>query len=130
MASASYGGTSNQRVIADVFTMELDGSDVQRVTDFGCMSWAPFFIRPRLSRVHGEQTGFANFELFIVDARGEHEPGAESPTPTALMVCHRFPPDGKRLTWTSTRARTASRKSFSRLNDGRPTGNLVWAKTK
>jgi Tol biopolymer transport system component len=90
-------------MIADVWTMKLDGSDKKRVTDFKSMSWAPF------SHPSGDyfiftsnKFGFENFELFIVDAKGEHEPVRVTFTPgfDGLPV---FSPDGKKLCWTSGR---------------------------
>lgn len=91
-------------LIADVWTMKLDGSDQKQITDFGSMSWAPyqhpsgeyfFFASNKL--------GFENFEVFIVDARGEKEPvrvtysdGFDGlPVPS---------PDGRQLAWTSSRS--------------------------
>lgn len=90
-------------LIADVWTMKLDGSDQHRVTDFGSMSWAPY---PHPSGEYlfftSNKYGFGNFELFIVDTAGTREPvrvtwtdGFDGlPVPT---------PDGRRLTWTSNR---------------------------
>lgn len=95
--------------IADVYTMKLDGSDVQRMTDFDCMSWAPYF-HPSGDYVifTSNKLGFSNFELFVVDARGEREPVRVTFTDgfDGLPV---FSPDGKRLCWTSNR--TADGKS-------------------
>ena len=62
-------------VIADVWTMKLDGSDKRRVTDFKSMSWAPYFHPSGDYLIFtSNKLGFENFELFIVDAKGEHEP--------------------------------------------------------
>ena len=88
---------------ADVWSMNADGSDQRRLTDFGCMSWAPFY-HPSGEYVifTANKLGFENFELFIVDPEGRKEPvrvtftdGFDGlPVPT---------PDGKGLAWTSTR---------------------------
>jgi Tol biopolymer transport system component len=89
--------------LADVYTMRLDGSDRRRLTDFGAMSWAPYF------HPSGEycifttnKHGFKNFELYIVDALGEHEPVRVTYTDgfDALPI---FDWQGKRLSWTSNR---------------------------
>ena len=96
-------------MIADIFTMKLDGSDVVRVTDFKSMSWAPYF-HPSGEYVifTSNKLGFENFELFIADAAGAHEPVRASFTAgfDGLPV---FSPDGKRLSWTS--GRTSDGKS-------------------
>jgi Tol biopolymer transport system component len=90
-------------LIANVFTMNLDGSDVRQLTDFGSMSWAPY-IHPsgRYIIFSSNKLGFENFELFLVDIDGRKEPvrvtysdGFDGlPVPS---------PDGKQLAWTSSR---------------------------
>jgi hypothetical protein len=90
-------------VIADVWTMKLDGSDKQRVTDFKSMSWAPFYHPSGDYFIFtSNKLGFENFELFLVDAKGAHEPVRVTFTPgfDGLPV---FSPDGKKLCWTSGR---------------------------
>ena len=95
--------------IADVYTMKLDGSDERRLTDFKAMSWAPYF-HPSSQYVifTSNKLGFSNFELYLVDAAGEHEPVRVTFTDgfDGLPV---FSPDGKQLCWTA--GRTADGKS-------------------
>ncbi len=88
---------------ADVYSMLPDGSDVLRLTDFGAMSWAPY-VHPSGEYVFfaSNKLGFSNFEVYMVDVAGTREPvrvtttdGFDGlPVPT---------PDGRRLSWTSTR---------------------------
>jgi Tol biopolymer transport system component len=89
--------------MADVYTMKLDGSDVRRLTDFGSMSWAPYF-HPSGKYVifTSNKLGFSNFELYLVDSAGQHEPVRVTHTDgfDGLPV---FSPEGKRLCWTSGR---------------------------
>ena len=60
---------------ADIWTMETDGPDKRRVTEFKSMSWAPSFHPSSNYLIFtSSKFGFENFELFIVDASGEHEP--------------------------------------------------------
>jgi Tol biopolymer transport system component len=90
-------------LIADVWSMRPDGSDQRRLTDFGAMSWAPY-VHPsgRYILFASNKLGFANFEIYMVDAEGTREPvrvtfsdGFDGlPVPT---------PDGGALAWTSTR---------------------------
>ncbi len=91
-------------LIADIWTMKLDGTDAKQVTDFGSMSWAPFEHASGAYIIFASnKLGFDNFELFMVDTRGEKEPvrvtysdGFDGlPVPS---------PDGKMLAWTSSRA--------------------------
>ncbi len=90
-------------LIADIWTMNLDGSDPRQLTDFGAMSWAPY-IHPsgRYVIFASNKLGFENFELFLVDIDGTKEPvrvtysdGFDGlPVPS---------PDGTRLAWTTNR---------------------------
>ncbi len=86
---------------AEIFTMAADGSGERQITDLGVMSWAPFFHPSGAYIVFATNLqGFANFELYLVDAMGRHEP---------VRVTERegfdglatFAPDGKTLSWTS-----------------------------
>jgi Tol biopolymer transport system component len=91
-------------LIADVWTMKLDGTDQRQITDFGSMSWAPYeHPSGDYFLFASNKLGFENFEVFMVDAKGEKEPvrvtysaGFDGlPVPS---------PDGKQLAWTSSRA--------------------------
>ena len=64
-----------QGLIADVWTMNLDGTDQKQITDFGSMSWAPHMHPSGAVFIFASnKLGFENFEVFIVDAKGEKEP--------------------------------------------------------
>ena len=88
---------------ADIYTMRIDGSHVQRLTDFDSMSWAPYF-HPSGAYVifASNKLGFSNFELYLVDARGRHQPVRVTTTDgfDGLPV---FSPNENRLCWTSNR---------------------------
>ena len=88
---------------ADIYTMRIDGSNVRRLTDFKSMSWAPYF-HPSGAYVifASNKLGFSNFELYLVDGRGRHQPVRITSTDgfDGLPV---FSPDGNRLCWTSNR---------------------------
>ena len=88
---------------ADIYTMQIDGSNRRRLTDFKSMSWAPYF-HPSGAYVifASNKLGFSNFELYLVDGRGRHEPVRVTTTDgfDGLPV---FSPDGTRLCWTSNR---------------------------
>lgn len=92
-----------QGLVADLWTMNLDGSQPRQVTDFESMSWAPY---PHPSGDYfiftTNKLGFENFELFVVDTEGLKQPVRITYTPgfDGLPVPS---PDGKRLAWTSTR---------------------------
>ena len=88
---------------ADIYTMRIDGSNVLRLTNFKSMSWAPYF-HPSGAYVifASNKLGFSNFELYLVDGRGRHEPVRVTSTDgfDGLPV---FSPDGNQLCWTSNR---------------------------
>ncbi|TLD70141.1 M28 family peptidase [Phragmitibacter flavus] len=88
---------------AEIYTMNLDGSDQRQITRVGAMSWAPYFHPSGDYLIFTNNTeGFANFELFIVDAQGKNDPVRITHTDgfDGLPV---FSPDGKQLSWTSGR---------------------------
>lgn len=101
--------------VAEVWTMKRDGSDQRQITQLGAMSWAPYFHPSGdylifTTNLHG----FANFELYIVDAAGQKTPVRVTTTESfdGLPV---FTPDGKKLAWTS--GRTAGGQSQIFLAD-------------
>ncbi len=99
-------------IIADVWTMKLDGSDKRQLTDFKSMSWAPYFHPSGDYLIFtSNKLGFENFELFIVDAKGEHEPVRVTFTNgfDGLPV---FSPNGKQLAWTSGRTSDGKAQIF------------------
>lgn len=89
--------------VAEVWTMNVDGSDQRAITRLGAMSWAPYFHPSGEYLIFTTNlNGFANFELYLVDAAGKHAPVRVTTTDgfDGLPV---FSPDGKRLSWTSGR---------------------------
>ena len=97
---------------ADIYTMRTDGSDVRQLTNFDSMSWAPYLHSSNQYAIFASNKfGFSNFELFLVDALGEHAPVRVTHTDgfDGLPV---FSPDGERLCWTSNRTRTNQSQLF------------------
>ena len=91
-------------VLAELWTMKLDGSDQRQVTTFGGMNWSPFqHPSGQYFIFSSNKMGFENFELYIVDTDGKKEPVRVTYTDgfDSLPV---FTPDGKQLSWTSTRS--------------------------
>jgi len=100
---------SEDGATAEVFSANLDGSDAKALTRLGAMSWAPYFHPSGDYLIFATNLqGFANFELYLVDAAGTHEPVRVTTTDgfDGLPV---FTPDGKSLAWTSNR--TPDKKS-------------------
>ncbi len=88
---------------AEVWTMRVDGKDQKQVTKLGAMSWAPYFHPSGDYLIFTtNRHGFGNFELYIVDTGGHAEPVRVTYTDgfDGLPV---LTPDGKHLSWTSSR---------------------------
>jgi len=73
------------------------------LTRLGAMSWAPYFHPSGDYLIFNTNTqGFANFELYLVDAAGAKDPVRVTYTDGWDGLAS-FSPDGKRLTWSSKR---------------------------
>lgn len=85
---------------AEIMSMNIDGTDERQLTKIGAMSWAPYF-HPSGDYVifTTNVLGFENFELYIVDTKGEKAPVRVSYFPgfDGLPV---FSPNGQQISWT------------------------------
>ncbi len=90
-------------LVANVWTMNPDGSDKKQLTDFGAMSWAPYEHPSGEYFVFASnKLGFENFEVFMVDKAGAKEPVRI--TYTAGFDGLPVPsPDGTQMAFTSAR---------------------------
>ena len=94
---------------AEVFTMNIDGTDEKQLTHLKAMSWAPYFHPTGEYLIFATNLqGFANFEPYLVDAAGKHEPVRVTHT-DGFDGLAAFSPDGKTLSWTTNR--TSNKKS-------------------
>lgn len=85
---------------AEIYTMNIDGTDQKAVTKLNSLSWAPYFHPSGEYIIFASSVlGYANFELFIVDADGVGKPVRVSFT-DGFDGLPAFSPDGKKLTWT------------------------------
>lgn len=85
---------------AEIYTMNVDGSDQKQVTGLKSMSWAPFFHPSGDYIIFGSSVlGYANFELFIVDAEGKKDP-VRVTFDDGFDGLPVFTPDGGSLSWT------------------------------
>ncbi len=97
---------------AEIFTMNSDGSDQRQLTSLGAMSWAPYFHPSGEYLVFATNlNGFANFELYLVDAGGKKQPVRVTWT-DGFDGLPAFSPDGKRLSWTSKRSGVGGSQIF------------------
>ncbi len=94
---------SKDGATAEIFSMDLASGEQSQLTRMGVMSWAPYFHPGGDYLIFASNPeGFANFELFMVDAAGLRTPVRVTYTEgfDGLPV---FSPDGKTLSWTSNR---------------------------
>ncbi|MFO0977838.1 MAG: M28 family peptidase [Planctomycetaceae bacterium] len=94
---------SENGATAEIMSMNIDGSDQKQLTHLQAMSWAPYFHPSGQYLIFTtNRHGFANFELYLIDAEGKHEPVRVTHTPgfDGLPV---FSPDGQSLAWTTNR---------------------------
>ncbi|MCA9252660.1 MAG: PDZ domain-containing protein [Phycisphaerae bacterium] len=98
--------------VAEIWTMNIDGSDQKQLTNLGGMSWAPYYHPSGDYLIFTTDiNGRSNFELYVVDVEGKHEPVRVSNLPgfDGLPV---FFPDGKRLAWTANRTENKKGQIF------------------
>lgn len=96
-------------LVAEIFAMNLADRKERQLTKLGAMSWAPYFHPSGEYLIFAtNKHGFDNFELYLVDAKGEKEPVRVTHT-TGFDGLPVFSPDGKTLSWTSNR--TPSKQS-------------------
>ncbi|MDF1658591.1 MAG: M28 family peptidase [Verrucomicrobiales bacterium] len=94
---------------AEIFTMNIDGTEERQLTHLGAMSWAPFFHPSGEYLIFGtNKHGFDNFELYLVDAAGEKDPVRVTYT-KGFDGLPTFSPDGETISWTTNR--TPSKES-------------------
>ncbi len=103
---------NEEETTAEIWTMNTDGSDQRPLTKLGAMSWAPYFHPSGQYLIFTtNKHGFENFELYLVDAAGKHEPVRVTETDgfDGLPVFH---PDGKQLSWTTNRTADKTSQIF------------------
>ena len=102
---------------AEIYTMNVDGSDQKQITDLKAMSWAPFF-HPSGDYIifTSSVLGYSNFELFIVDSAGKHNPVRVTFMDDfdGLPV---FTPDGNHLSWTHRNQKGDSQIMMAKWDD-------------
>lgn len=97
---------------AEVYTMNTDGSDQRQLTSLGVLSWAPYFHPSGDYIVFATNLqGFANFELYLVDAKGEKEPVRVTYT-EGFDGLAAFSPDGKKISWSAKRSTDGTTQIF------------------
>jgi len=105
---AEYKSYLSRNLVAptnmEIYTCNVDGSDLKQVTKLGKANWAPFF-HPNGKRIifssnHHSERGY-DFQLYSINTDGT---GLERITNNSLFNAFpMFSPDGKKLIWSSNR---------------------------
>lgn len=88
----------------EIFTCNLDGSDIKQITKLGKANWAPYFL-PKGNKIlfssnHHSKRGF-DFQLYMINIDGT---GLEAVTKESYFNAFpMFSADGKKLIWSSNR---------------------------
>lgn len=88
----------------EIYTCNVDGSDLKKVTNLGKANWAPFF-HPSGKKIifssnHHSQRGY-DFQLYMIDADGKN---LERITHESIFNAFpMFSPDGRKLVFSSNR---------------------------
>lgn len=92
----------------EIYTCNVDGSDLRQVTNLGKANWAPYYhpsgTKILFSSNHHSQRGY-DFQIYMV-----HADGSNLQRITSESIFNAFPmfsPDGKRLVWSSNRNNAA-----------------------
>lgn len=97
---------------SEIHTMNIDGGDQQPVTHLGAMSWAPYFHPSGDYLIFATSVqGFANFELYLIDTKGLSVP-VRITFADGFDGLPVFSPDGKSLSWSSSRTATGQPQIF------------------
>jgi Tol biopolymer transport system component len=108
---------SRDGATAEIMLMHVDGTEQRALTKLGNMSWAPFFHPSGDYLIFAtNRHGFGNFELYLVDALGAHEPARVTYREgfDGLPV---FTTDGQGLLWTSNGGNSQSQIFEAEWND-------------
>lgn len=97
---------------AEIWVMDADGSNQRQLTDSAMVSWGPYFHPTGKYIIYSSNVlGHANFELFMIDTLGEHEPVRVTNT-EGTDILPVFSPDGNALAWSSTRTADGSSQIY------------------
>ena len=88
---------------AEIWTMDIDGSNQRQLTADSMVAWGPYFHPSGDYIIYSSNVlGHANFELFMVDPEGLHDPVRVTNT-EGTDILPVFSPDGLSLAWSTTR---------------------------
>ncbi len=96
----------------EIYTCNVDGSDIKQITHLGKANWAPFF-HPSDKKIifssnHHSTHGY-DFQLYMIDIEGKNL--KQITWESEFNAFPMFSPDGKKLVWSSNRQQNAARET-------------------
>jgi Tol biopolymer transport system component len=113
---ADYKALLKENVVAptemEIYTCNIDGSDLKQITHLGKANWAPFF-HPSDKKIifssnHHSTRGY-DFQLYMIDIDGTNL--KQITWESEFNAFPMFSPDGKKLVWSSNRQQNAARET-------------------
>ncbi len=115
-AIADYKALLKDNVVAptemEIYTCNIDGTNLQQVTHLGKANWAPFF-HPSGKKIifssnHHSTRGY-DFQLYMIDLNGENL--KQITFQSEFNAYPMFSPDGKKLVFSSNRQQDKARET-------------------
>jgi Tol biopolymer transport system component len=96
----------------EIYTCNVDGTDIKQITHLGKANWAPFFSpndkKIIFSSNHHSTRGY-DFQLYMIDVDGTNL--KQITWESEFNAFPMFSPDGKKLVWSSNRQQNAARET-------------------
>lgn len=133
-AIADYKALLSENVVAptemEIYTCNIDGSDLKQVTHLGKANWAPYFHpsgkKILFSSNHHSTRGY-DFQLYMVDLNGDNL--KQITWESEFNAFPMFSPDGKKLVFSSNRQQGKARETNVFIADWVDTEDTEYAKT-
>lgn len=131
-AIAEYKQLLSENVVAptemEIYTCNIDGSDLKQVTNLGKANWAPYF-HPSGKKIifssnHHSTRGY-DFQLYMIDLNGDHL--KQITWESEFNAFPMFSPDGKKLVFSSNRQQGKARETNVFIADWVDTDDAEYA---
>ena len=115
-AIADYKALLSENVVAptemEIYTCNIDGTDLTQITHLGKANWAPYF-HPSGKKIifssnHHSTRGY-DFQLYMIDSNGENV--KQITYESEFNAFPMFSPDGKKLVFSSNRQQEKARET-------------------
>ena len=132
-AIADYKALLKENVVAptemEIYTCNIDGSDLKQVTHLGKANWAPYF-HPSGKKIifssnHHSTRGY-DFQLYMIDLNGENL--KQITWESEFNAFPMFSPDGKKIVFSSNRQQGKARETNVFIADWVDTDDTEYTK--